>query len=469
MKRLLFLLLFFASPLLATTPDTITSSVCFQDSQANCLASGQLTLDLSQPARVTSGGGQVAPLRVSVTLDSTGKIPAGTLIWGNDQLTPSGTTYHLRVFNSNGLLASDIGVVIIQGASPVDLSQLTPVSVNPTVSTNAAITTANNVFTGAPGITEQNSGGTFTSAQEYMQSLLNGCNPNTEFGTTQAGGSVIDALTGCVAVPNGATRQANAVAGYGTSTSGTVVGGYFQARPLANGVFADAINPVWQDLAGLTTGVKGGAVDINVNPQNAPGVYPSGNFGVNVALGAPTAGTYAGAAYSSTIFGANPGIWGVTFNSGDKSAVAAFAAGTKVGTVSVTSQDMLFNYIDSGSTKHQVSFNVNSVGAFAFGAPLAAPTLNLVTNGTGLQIFNTTTTCTTGASVGATCTTAAISLPVAEADTSYRVACTGKGLTNVPVVIATANSSATQFTITIAALTAAAASFTSYDCVAGHN
>lgn len=100
---------------------------------------------------------------------------------------------------------------------------------------------------------------------------------------------------------------------------------------------------------------------------------------------------------------------------------------------------------------------------------LSKPSIFGLTNNTGLQLFNTTTTCTTGASVGATCTTANITLPVAEADTSYRVACTGKGLTNVPVVIATTNASATQFTITIAALTAAAASFTSYDCVAGHN
>ena len=101
---------------------------------------------------------------------------------------------------------------------------------------------------------------------------------------------------------------------------------------------------------------------------------------------------------------------------------------------------------------------------------LSNKTLNVpFTNGTALQFFNTTTTCTTGASVGATCTTAAITLPAAEADTAYRVACTGKGLTAVPVVIATTNSSATQFTITIAALTAAAASFTSYDCLVGHN
>lgn len=92
-----------------------------------------------------------------------------------------------------------------------------------------------------------------------------------------------------------------------------------------------------------------------------------------------------------------------------------------------------------------------------------------IVNQPGLQIFNTTTTCTTAATVGSTCTTAAITLPVADADTSYRISCTGKGPTGVPAIVATANSSATQFTITIAALTAAAASYASYDCMAGHN
>jgi len=99
---------------------------------------------------------------------------------------------------------------------------------------------------------------------------------------------------------------------------------------------------------------------------------------------------------------------------------------------------------------------------------LTTPTLTGVTNGTGLQLFNTTTTCTTGATVGATCTSAAITLPVAYADTNYRLTCTGQTVTNVPIV-ETYTKSNTTFTITIAALTAAAATFTSYDCMATHN
>jgi hypothetical protein len=99
---------------------------------------------------------------------------------------------------------------------------------------------------------------------------------------------------------------------------------------------------------------------------------------------------------------------------------------------------------------------------------LTAPTLNGVTNGTGLQLFNTTTTCTTAATAGATCTTAAITLPVAYSDGNYRLSCTGVGPTNVPTMLGPTKSNG-SFTLTIAAVTAAAASWNSFDCTVGHN
>lgn len=115
------------------TPKTIISSVPFQDPQGNILANGYLTLDLSQPAVISSGGGQVAPMRVSITLTAAGVIPTSppTLLWANDQLTPSGTGYYVRIYNSNNLLVSTPGVWIIQGVSPIDVSQLTPTSLGP--------------------------------------------------------------------------------------------------------------------------------------------------------------------------------------------------------------------------------------------------------------------------------------------------------------------------------------------------
>jgi len=91
-----------------------------------------------------------------------------------------------------------------------------------------------------------------------------------------------------------------------------------------------------------------------------------------------------------------------------------------------------------------------------------------VANRIGLQSFNSTTTCTTAATAGAACTTAAITLPVGYADTNYRVAVTGLSPTNVPVV-QTVTKSNTTFTVTIVAVTAAAATYASYDFIVTHN
>jgi hypothetical protein len=107
---------------------TIQSTVAFQDPQGNVLANGTLVFDLSQECLITSGGGQVAPSRVTVTLTSAGVIPNSTTIWANDQLTPSGTVYYVRFFNSNGLLVAGPLAWSIVGASPIDLSQMVPVS-----------------------------------------------------------------------------------------------------------------------------------------------------------------------------------------------------------------------------------------------------------------------------------------------------------------------------------------------------
>lgn len=91
-----------------------------------------------------------------------------------------------------------------------------------------------------------------------------------------------------------------------------------------------------------------------------------------------------------------------------------------------------------------------------------------VTNDAGLQFFNTTTTCTTAATADTSCTTAAITLPVAYSDTNYRLFCTGLNPTNFPIVQTVTKSNRT-FTITVVTLTAAAATFASFDCYAGHN
>lgn len=99
---------------------------------------------------------------------------------------------------------------------------------------------------------------------------------------------------------------------------------------------------------------------------------------------------------------------------------------------------------------------------------LAAPTITGLTNGTGLQLFSTATTCTTPASVGGQCTTGAITLPAGYGDTNYRAVCTGVNPTNQPLVEYITKSN-TTFTITLTTINASAATFSSFDCTVGHN
>jgi hypothetical protein len=91
-----------------------------------------------------------------------------------------------------------------------------------------------------------------------------------------------------------------------------------------------------------------------------------------------------------------------------------------------------------------------------------------IKNDKGLQLFETATTCSTGARINNPCTTAEITLPVGYSDTNYRVSCTGLGPTNFPQ-LQTVTKSNTAFTITVNNLTAAPASYTSFDCIVGHN
>lgn len=116
--------------------------------------------------------------------------------------------------------------------------------------------------------------------------------------------------------------------------------------------------------------------------------------------------------------------------------------------------------------------DLDGSGFLEFTNSSAVPVFGLsqtgIVNQTGLQLFNTTTTCTTAATINTPCTTAAITLPVAYSDTNYRILCQGLGPTNFPQ-LQTVTKSNTTFTITLNNLTAAAATYSSFDCSAVHN
>lgn len=114
---------------LASASSSPVTAGAFQDPIGNVLANGKIALDLSQAALIT-GGGEIAPRRVSITLDVNGKVSAGQVLWANDQLTPSGTTYEMTVYDSAGNFAADFGSQSIVGGAPIDIALLTPSTIN---------------------------------------------------------------------------------------------------------------------------------------------------------------------------------------------------------------------------------------------------------------------------------------------------------------------------------------------------
>lgn len=114
---------------MAVPTKLISTSQGFQDAKGNVVANGLLSLTLSQAAEVTASGGLVTTEPLYFVLDANGKITS-TAIWFNDELTPSGTTYHAVLYASNQVrIITDFGQWSIVGAS-ADLSTMVPVATN---------------------------------------------------------------------------------------------------------------------------------------------------------------------------------------------------------------------------------------------------------------------------------------------------------------------------------------------------
>jgi len=256
MKKLLVLLLI-AFPAWADSPKTITSSVAFQDSQGNALVNGKLTLRLSQNATVVSGGGLVAPLQVSISLDSSGKIPSGTLLWANDQLTPSGTVYYARLFTSKNLLAADYSSCpwSISGSSPIDLSAMTCTTTGASYpSITSASLSANNTWTGIQ-----------TFSQPIVSTVSTGTAPFTVSSTTAVTNLNASFLLGKTWAIPAAIGSTTPAAGTFTSLTGSTF--------YTSGGSAPSVSCAGLDTGTcvLLTGSTNSSGTIQLQPNGSPG------------------------------------------------------------------------------------------------------------------------------------------------------------------------------------------------------
>lgn len=97
---------------------TITITGTWQYPDGTPVANGVLLMQLSQDTQVISPGGQISGGAIHVVqLDGTGSIPTNSYIYGNDNMTPSGTFYRCTVISPGGAQVWGWEAVSITGAS----------------------------------------------------------------------------------------------------------------------------------------------------------------------------------------------------------------------------------------------------------------------------------------------------------------------------------------------------------------
>jgi hypothetical protein len=145
--------------------------------------------------------------------------------------------------------------------------------IGPTTFDGSITSSGSNLFTGQNTFSSQ---GVFGNSQpnDFVQSLLNSCNPGTEFQIVQGRQKDTAAYTGCVTVPaNSTVHQASAVAGFvnNASPSTNAVGGYFQAVNNVSNGYIWGINPLIASVPGKPTAKMQNEFDVNVSNTSDQG------------------------------------------------------------------------------------------------------------------------------------------------------------------------------------------------------
>lgn len=281
----------------------VTTSVGFQDPLGNLVALGSLVLDLSQPAEITSGGGLIAPKRVVLPLTALAVITP-TNIWFNDELTPTGTSYHSTLIDSNKNLIADFGQWVIAGAS-ADLSTMVPASggasaagvvlLNPVAQQNINGQTLN-----LEGAALGFSAAASTTADAFVSRNTAGV---VQIGTTTSNAlGTLLANTVTVSTLNASTfSAANGTAGAPSFTfSSTTNRGLFNDTSFSGlGLVSSGATKAYIHTAGLTLGpnVLGGASAIAGAPDAGISRTGAATWAIGNGTAANASGTLNAAAY----------------------------------------------------------------------------------------------------------------------------------------------------------------------------
>lgn len=289
---------------------TVTGTWQFPDGSA--VANGTLYLQLTQDANVVSTG-QIAPRIVQITLDATGSIPAATVVFANDELTPSGTLYQVAVTQQGGGRVYGPELYSITGTSPISLNSFVPLTSGVFVSVGPKFQqfTANGTFTIPNGITQvkvtvlgagggggggtnaANTSGAGGGSGSLAYKWLSGLTPgNTLAVTIGTGGTGVAGATGNVGTGS-------------TVASGTQVITSIVTNGGGGGAGAGVQNPGLGGTAGTGGDINLAGVPGFAFPQGTTSLGGAGGPSIYGGNGAEAGGTSTG--LSATGFGSGGG------------------------------------------------------------------------------------------------------------------------------------------------------------------
>lgn len=328
---------------------------------------------------------------------------------------------------------------------------------------------------GVPGAAFINAGAfTNTQMNDPFTAIINGINFNTEYQALQGNNTSTEGFASGVAIPSTSTaHQADGIAGFinNSSTLTNGVGGYFQARCLANSTACWGSNIVSGDAAALTSVTLYG-LEVDAAPLSNAGSY-AGVFGITSNIsGATGTGNY-GSAFLAVSNVANK-FWNHGFETKDAAVQTAFLAGATCTSGSCGSQAIQFRGFNSSVlTAPSIASNAagdilaNPAAGRAFSSSILTVTAGVTADGGGFKHKRFGATCSTGSTIGNTCTTT-YSWTTAFADANYTPVCTPVGPTQLGIF--SINSfNAAGVTILIDTATAAAASYSGVDCYGVHD